>query len=139
MIATLHVLSIGSPESNGFVNESLLSRTNCRLFAATCVWELSAFLTSGTIDVAILHNSLSAGELRSCAIYTRRHWPNARILLIHEGVEILDDPMYDERMLPDSSAETLLAMIEWLAAGSRRVTMRMPSNERTQISVRTLE
>lgn len=139
MIAKLHVLSIGSRESNGFVREALLSNTNCRLLAATCVWDLSGFLTTGRIDVAILHNSLSAAELRSCAVYIRHHWPSARILLIHVRVEILDDPMYDERMLPGSSAPKLLATIEWLAGGGRRTTLRVPGNERTQISARTLK
>lgn len=119
MITTLHVLSIGSVESNDLVRDVLLSRTKCQLFAAASVWDLSGVLTSG-VDVAILHGTLPPGELRSSAHYVRHHWPAARILLIHTQVEILDDPMYDERMSPDLSAETLLSVIERLAASSRR-------------------
>jgi hypothetical protein len=120
VITTLDVLTVGSLNSNNFVRDVLLSRTKCRLVAATSVWDLSAILASGKVDVAILHDTLSPGELRSCAVYIRHHWPAARILLIHAQVEILDDPMYDERMPPDLSAETLLSIIERLAASSRR-------------------
>lgn len=120
VITTLDVLSVGSPNSNDFVRDVLLSRTKCRLVAAACVWDLDALLVSGKVDVAILHSTLSPGELRSCAVYIRHHWPAARILLIHEQVEILDDPMYDERMSPELSAEALLGIIERLAASSRR-------------------
>lgn len=120
MITTLHVLSIGSPESTGLVRDALLLRTKCCLAAATCVWDLDALLASGKVDVVILHNTLSRGELRSCAVYSRHHWPGATILFIHGDEEILDDPMYDERIPPGSSAETLLATIERLAARARR-------------------
>lgn len=132
MITTLDVLSVGSLNSNDFVRDVLLSRTKCRLFAVASVWDLSAILTSGKVNVAILHNTLSPGELRSCAAYIRHHWPAARILLIHAQVEILDDPMYDERMSPDLSAETLLSVIERLAASSRRSERSVLSEERNQ-------
>lgn len=132
MITTLDVLSVGSLNSNDFVRDVLLSRTKCRLFAVASVWDLSAILTSGKVDVAILHNTLSPGELRSCAVYIRHHWPAARILLIHAQVELLDDPMYDERMSPDLSAGALLSMIERLAASSRRSARRVSSEERNQ-------
>jgi hypothetical protein len=132
MITTLDVLSVGSINSNNFVRDVLLSRTKCRLVAATSVWDLSAILASGKVDVAILHDTLSPGELRSCAVYIRHHWPAAQILLIHARVEILDDPMYDERMPPDLSAETLLSMIERLAASSRRSARSVLQEERDQ-------
>ena len=132
MITALDVLSVGSINSNNFVRDVLLSRTKCRLVAATCVWDMSAILASGKVDVAILHNTLSPGELRGCAVYIRHHWPAARILLIHAQVEILDDPMYDERMSPDLSAETLLSLIERLAASSRRSGRSVLSEERNQ-------
>lgn len=120
MINTLCVLSIGSTEASNRVRDVLLTRTKCRLFAAAEVWDLDAILASGRMDVAILHDTLSAAEMRSCSVYIHHHWPNARILLIHAHAEILDDPMYDERMRPDSSPEELLAMIEQLAAAARR-------------------
>jgi len=132
MIMALDVLSVGSLNSNNFVRDVLFSRTKCRLVAATCVWDLSVIPASGKVDVAILHNSLSPEELRSCAVYIRHHWPAARILLIHAQVETLDDPMYDERMSPDLSAETLLSMIERLAASSRRSERSALSERRSQ-------
>lgn len=120
MIEALHVLSIGSTESNNLIRDVLLTRTKCRLFAASEVWDLSAVLLSGKLDIAILHGSLTAAEMRSCSVYIRHQWPDAKILLIRADVEALDDPMYDERIRPDASPEALLAMIERLAAGARR-------------------
>ena len=120
MINALHVLSIGTPESNGIVRDALLSRAKSQLFSATSVWDLSAFLTLGRVDVAILHNVLSAAELRSCAVYIRHNLPSACILLIQAESEVLDDPMYDERIEPGSSKESLLTAIERLAAVARR-------------------
>lgn len=125
MITTLHLLSIGARESNELFRESLLSRADCRLLTAKGVWDLSAFLTAGKIDVAILHNTLSPGELRSCAVYIRRHWPCTRILLIRARVEILDDPMYDERIMPGSSAELLFAIVQSLAGGASGKALRV--------------
>lgn len=132
MITTLHVLSIGSVDSNGLVRDILLSRTGCQLLVATCVWDLSGLLTSGKIDVAILHSTLSPGELRSCAVYIRHHWPETKILLVHEQAEILDDPMYDERIPPESSAKGLFTMIERLGAYARRGTRNSMNPTRTK-------
>lgn len=124
MIDALHVLSIGTTKSSNIVRDVLLSRTRCWLFVARKVWDLSAILASVNIDVAILHGRLSAAELRSCSVYIRHHWPDAKILLIHAHTKILDDPMYDEQMRPDSSAGALLTMIEQLAACAKRETGR---------------
>jgi hypothetical protein len=124
MISTLHVLTIGSFESNDSVRDMLLSRTKCRLFAVSTVWDLSAVLTSGDIDVAVLHDTLPAAELRSSAHYIRRHWNCARILLMSAHAELLDDALYDERLAPSAPAETLLAMIEQLAARARQRSYR---------------
>jgi hypothetical protein len=80
MITTLDVLSVGSLNPNNFVRDVLLTRITCRLVAAMCVWNMSAILASGKIDVAICHDTLSPAELRDCAVYIRHHWPAARIL-----------------------------------------------------------
>ena len=132
MITILDVLSVGPFYSNSFVRDVLLSRAKCRLIAATSVLDLYAIPASGKVDVAILHSALSSCELRSCAVYIRHHWPAAKILLLHAQVEILDDPMYDERMLPDSSEESVLSMIERLAASSRRSERSSLSDWRNQ-------
>lgn len=129
MLTTLHVLTIGAIESNNSVRDMLQSRTKCRLFAATNVWDLSAVLTSGDIDVAILHDNLPAGELRSSAHYIRHHWTSARILLISSHTDILDDALYDERLVPGLRAETVLTTIEQLAARARHRRRNRSSRE----------
>lgn len=122
MIDDLHVLSIGTLESNNLIRDVLLARNRCQLFVASEVWDLSVFLASAKVDVAILHGTLSAAEMRSCSVYIRHHWPSAGILLIHADADILDDPMYDERIEPNSSPEKLLNVIERSADHARHGT-----------------
>ena len=118
MIDTLRVLSIGSPKVNEAIRNALLSRTKYRLFSAPNVWDLSAFLTAGKMDVAILHNAFPPADLRSCAVHIRHHFPAAGILLIDARSEILDDPLYGERIDPSSSPEVLIAAIEQLVSAA---------------------
>jgi hypothetical protein len=120
MITTLDVLSVGSLNPNNFVRDVLLSRRTCRLVAAMCVWNLSAILASGKIDVAICHDTLSPGELQNCAVYIRHHWPAARILLISAHSEAVDDPLYDEWTRPEISQDAFLSIIERLAIDAKR-------------------
>jgi|GEM_PF-1455651 len=119
MITTLNILSIGSLEANDLIRDILLSRTKCRLFGATSVWDLSAALTHGDIDVAILHDTLPAAELRSSAHYIRHHWSSSGILLMSAHTELLEDALYEERLEPGTPEKALLVVIEKLAACAR--------------------
>lgn len=132
MLAKLYVVSVGSRESSDLIRDLLLVRTRCQLFVAADAEGLSAILASGRLDVAILHNTLSAAEMRSCSVYIRHHWPSAQILLLREDADVLDDPMYDERIAPDSSSKELLAIIERLAVCARRGNHGMLSQRRTR-------
>ena len=116
MTSALHVLSVGSAEAHDHLREILLSRPSWLLVVASEVWDLSALLVRRDADVVILHDTLSSAELRSCSVYIRHHWPSAKILLIHARAEILDDPMYDERIPPGFLPERLLTTIERLAS-----------------------
>ena len=46
--------------------------------------------------------SLTAGlsEVSHVAAYVRQRWPDAKILLLGESCEDLDDPLYDDRVNP---------------------------------------
>jgi len=132
MTGLLHVLSIGSQESSNVVHGALLSRPKCRLLIATCAWDLCTVLASERVDIATLHDTLSRGELRNCAEYIRRHWPNAKILLINSEAEVLDDQLHDQQTSPGLSSESLLGMIERLSTSNRRSGRRAMNQERKQ-------
>jgi hypothetical protein len=88
---------------------------HCRLSVATSVWELCAIPQEESFEIAILHHSLSRSDLHDASAYVRRRWPHAKILVISAETEALDDPLYDERMLPGLSQSVLLAIIDQLA------------------------
>lgn len=120
MKTTLHVLSVGSSEESRRVRDALLERQRCHLIAANGTQELTAISRQETIDVAILHASLAKASLRNSARTIRRQWPHARILLVSARTGLIDDALYEERIASFSSSDALLAMIELLAAVSRR-------------------
>jgi hypothetical protein len=120
MIPTLHVLSIGSPETVEVVRDALTLRARCKLYVATCTGDFSVVSVSEEVDVAILHDTFSRCELRVLAANIRRRWPHARILLIQGKSEGLVTGMYDEQVAPGISTEPLLAVIERLGASVRQ-------------------
>jgi CheY-like chemotaxis protein len=109
---TLRILAVGSANSLDAVRDGLLRRDGYRLTIATSNAELNAISIHEKYDVAILDQTLSHSELRNASEYIRRKWPNAKILVICAEPESLDDPLYDERALPDLSANMLLAIID---------------------------
>jgi hypothetical protein len=108
----LRILAIGSANSLNAVRDGLLRRDGYRLTIATSNAELNAIAINEKYDVAILDQTLSHPELRNASEYIRRKWPNAKILVICAEPESLGDPLYDERALPDLSANMLLAIID---------------------------
>lgn len=109
---TLRILGIGSANSLNAVRDGLLRRDGYRLRIATSNAKLKAISIQEKYDVAILNQTLSHSELRNASECIRRKWPNAKILVICSEPESLDDPLQDERVLPDLSANMLLAMID---------------------------
>jgi len=111
------VLFIGAIETHECVKNILLAwRPACQLFMVSGIETLFDFTALEQIRVAILHDSLSVDEIQNCAAYVRHHWSDARILLIHMRTDVLDDPLYDERIQPEASADELLDALEWMEA-----------------------
>jgi hypothetical protein len=111
---TLDVLTVGFLRSNSITRDVLLSRVKCRFVSATCIFDLFVLATNRRIDVVILLDTLSEKDLKISAEYIRRNWPVAKILMIRTQAECLEDPLYDERLLPDLSADDLLSMLDKL-------------------------
>lgn len=127
MRTTLHVLSVGTSEQSARICEALLARQKCHLIAVQDARELSSLPCQERIEVAVLHATMGKGALRQSARTIRRQWPHAHILLLGAQPEILDASLYEERLSPASSSGTLLAMIELLAATSRRCRLHAPT------------
>jgi hypothetical protein len=112
MEKTIHVLSVGPVDYGSVVHDALLKGPKFRLSIATDYRELWVIPKQELIQVAILHNTLSAFELEDASRFIRQQWPNARILIIRRGVGSLDDALYDDRLAPNAAPELLLFAIE---------------------------
>jgi hypothetical protein len=116
----IHVLSVGRMDFGSRVHDALLHGPCSRLSMAPDYRELWAIPSQESIQVVILHNTLSAVELEDASRFIRRRWPHAQILVLRRGVGLLDDALYDERVAPAVAPELLLAAIERLAGGWQR-------------------
>jgi hypothetical protein len=112
----LYALSIGSGISCDTIRDALLKRGHCHFSVATSYDELFAIPRQGKCDLAILHEMLPLPEFVASSEYIRRAWPGAKILVISENAEALDDPLYDDRVSPGHSTDELLTTIERLTA-----------------------
>jgi hypothetical protein len=113
----IHALSVGPVDFGCMVHDALLDRPNSRLSIAPDCRELWGIPKEESIQVAILHNTLSPVELEDASRFIRRRWPHVRILVLRKGEGFLDDALYDERVVPTATPEILLAAIERLAGG----------------------
>jgi hypothetical protein len=98
------------------VHDALLDGPNSRLSIAPDYRELWGIPKEESIQVAILHNTLSPVELEDASRFIRRPWPHARILVLRRGVGFLDDALY-ERVVLKAEPKVLLEAIERLAGG----------------------
>jgi hypothetical protein len=98
----------------------VLKGHNCWHRSATDCRELWNIPTEETIHVAILHQLLFPFEREEATRLIRRRWPEARIVAIRAGSQILDDALYDDRILPGGVTEELVALVERLSGHGRR-------------------
>jgi len=133
MSRTLHVVSVGPIAASDAVCEALLEARDCRLSLATSYCDL--WKVARDVDVVLFRQLLFARELREPARFVRHNWPNARILVVCETTEDLQDALYDEQLLPDEIPKVLIAAIESIRAktdGTETLNKSIPSPEADQ-------
>jgi hypothetical protein len=132
MPGRLSVLVIGSMELTNVVRDALVLCGRSRLAVAANYWELCSLslCEAAQFQIAILDVSFSDRELRRRAEYIRRRWANAAILLVRDDRDLLDDPLYDERIPAGINPEELAAVIERLAETEETSGQKQPSSSR---------
>jgi hypothetical protein len=113
----IHVLSIGPVDRGSMVHDALLHGPNFHLSIATDYRELWRMSMQESIQVAILHNTLSRFETEAVCRLIRRRWLHARILVVSAVESNLEDALYDDRVAPSVSSDVLFTTIERLAGG----------------------
>jgi hypothetical protein len=114
----LHVLSVGPLALCSMVCD-VLKGCNCWHRSARDCREIWRIPTEETIHIAILHQLLFPFEREEATSLIRRRWPKARIVAIRAGSRILDDALYDDRILPDGVPEELVAFVERISGQQR--------------------
>jgi hypothetical protein len=122
MTRTLRVLAVGSKDALDLVRNALRFRRRSHLLVASNYWELCSLSIGEAVQVsvAVIEVSTSDRDLLRTAEHIRRRWPDAQILLMGREAEVLEDPLYDERIPPGIEAAGLLPAMERLVNGKQR-------------------
>jgi hypothetical protein len=113
---TTRVLSVGSIDRGSMVHDASLEGPEFRLSIATDYWGLRTILEPEDLQVAILHDTLDSFELDDACRLIRQRWPHARILVIRTSEDVLEDALYDDRVIPPVVRKILIATIKQLTA-----------------------
>lgn len=113
----IHVLSVGAVVCGSMVHDALLNGPRFRLSIAPDYRMLWVIPKLESIQVVILHSTLSLSELDDASRFIRQRWPHTRILVVRNGEGFLDDALYDVRVVSNVDREVLLATIERILGG----------------------
>lgn len=134
-VEVVRVLSVGPVESGCVVHDALRNRLHTHLAITPDYRRLWTIPKQDCFHIVVLHNSLSAAELEETCRFIRRQWPQARILVVRFAEEVLEDALYDERIAPVATHETLQATFDRLAE-EPRLTATLRSRNRQGASQR---
>lgn len=122
-IEKLRLVSIGPVDVSGALYDAMLDKHS---FCSTVpldrqtLWmiadhrELWLIPKHEVVHAAIVHEALNSFELDEVCRYIRRQWPAAKILVIRDGENFLEDALYDDRVMPDVPPQVLLQALEQL-------------------------
>jgi DNA-binding response OmpR family regulator len=97
---------------------ALFGRSGYELVTAITYRELFAIPAHERFQIAVLNHTLSREDLASVAQLIRCRWSSARILVVCADVPRIDDPLYDDRVVPGLTPEMLFTVIDRLAGGA---------------------
>jgi hypothetical protein len=117
-IDPVRIVSIGQAKPEHTVTEELLDAPGFRIATIENYRGLFALASDGAPDIAVIHETPDWFVLEGICATLRHEWPQARILVIHDGEEFLDDALYDERLTVNANAmelrAKLLEIVRWL-------------------------
>ena len=115
MKTSSHILFIGSSDPSNMGYDRLLEARGYVLTSAQGYLDLCQNEMREDCEVAVLHPTLSHGELTEVAHFIRRRWPAAKIVIIRSEEWWIEDALYDDRVLPGVIPELLLATVDRFA------------------------
>lgn len=110
----LQVLFFGAEQMEEDIYNALLRLLCSRIFVTRECHELWLLPSGEVFHLAILDQTLSDLDLEVASRIIRQKWVDAKILLLREDAELLDDALYDDRLAPTATTETLLETVRRL-------------------------
>lgn len=136
MTNTLKVLFVGPRKSCGPVRNALLMRKQASfLCIAESESELQLIPGAQAFEIIVLDSLIPKNAIRRAAEYIRRVLPAAKILLVGNDPDILEDQLYDERLTHETCQEDLLVTIERLIVEHTNQTTDTLYNPQSPIGV----
>jgi hypothetical protein len=108
------VLSVGPVDRGLWIHDALSDEPNSRLTIATDYRQLWEIPSLESVQVAILDDTLSTFELEAACRLIRRRWPPAKILVVSRRESLLEDALYDDRVVPTVTPTLIRTTIERL-------------------------
>lgn len=112
-IEPIHILSIGQCKPCHTLSDELLDIPGFKVSSVLDYRELIQTIRY-VPALVLVHDSLQPVELEDACRLVRQNWRFARILVIRDGEEFLEDALYDDRVLPDISGKDLIVKILFL-------------------------
>jgi hypothetical protein len=112
-VGDVRVLFVGPQRAGDVVYDELAEGLNSALLASDHS-KLSLYPIQEPIRLAVLHHRLSSYQLEYATRTIRHRWPRARILVLREGEDFLDDALYDDRLVPPTCPGVVLSTIQHL-------------------------
>lgn len=112
--ATLHVLFLGPEDPEDDMYNLLLHRLQFRVLLTSDCQELWLLPSGEVFHLAILHSTLSDLDLEVGSRIIRQKWADAKILVIRNDADLLDEDLYDARLDSTAEAATFLETVRRL-------------------------
>lgn len=110
-VAPIRLLSVGPVGPDCLLIRALSGVPGFHISHVPDPRKLWTDLRPDVLDIAVFQNMLSCSELNDGACFVRQTWPRARILIIRDGGNLIDDSLYDDRVSPDVNANAFLITI----------------------------
>lgn len=101
------------------VNCLLLSCRHLSVHAVGSYAEVYQLPAQAGYNLIVLDIRPNEAEACQVAEHARQRWPRARLLLLGESCEDIDDPLYDEMVNPYGNPDGLIEAVERLLACAR--------------------
>ena len=109
---SVHVLSIGTMGCGSVVHDALIDGPHFHLTIATELRKLWLVPKQESMQLVILHHTLSESEMEDARWFVHEWWPHARIMVIRPHAGLFHLSLFEEHAAHCAPTEALFGTIE---------------------------